>query len=389
MNNKLSSPLIHEYDIFDKHSIANVASKYGFYRNYILEKHLWVYELIGQFQRKCSDNCILKGGACTQLYLPLHVQRCTADIDFLTNLSSSDIIKILTSIKQEFSSYKIKTSFYQYTPAKGKTLPMATFMLELPFHFRPNKKIKNPSLKFDFLFIDINPLHTYKPLNCKTFGMNLNYSPLCICHNTLISDKLLTFAINSVGLETFKLDSFYKNIYDLYYLVTTFDDLNTFKTVSKYILQSISLELSLKNLPSVNVNKVLNDILKTLFYFSIVDLNYEHNRTPKKLEKFQKLFLQSAIKMNLDSNTWSIMSMHLYLWANALKKYIHNVNHCELTKLSLVKKEYSEFLSFNSKTKKKYIKNLKHKISSKNKLFNLRHINDPVRIIYTYYLLFD
>lgn len=380
--------LINDKNIFTKNSISQIGSHFGFYRNYILERHLWIYELMCQFQDKCGENCVLKGGACTQLYLPLEFQRCTSDIDFLTTLNKEDINLIMSNIKNDFDKEGINIKYYEYKPKNAKDLPMITYVVEVPFHFKPNKRKSLFNIKFDFLFVDsINKLNVTSIPNAKTFGMDIQHSPLCINPSLLISDKLSTFAINSIGIDIFKLDGFYKNIYDLYYLLNTFNDKETFYKVSINIYESIDLELSIKKLPKINVNKILNDILKTLLYFSIVDLNYQKRHTPKKLKHFQKYYLQSSINNKLNLDTWSIMSMYLYLWTDALKKYINNRSCTGISKLKSLKYDCDNFSSLTSKQKKKYIKKLRLDIKRKNKILNLSSISDPLRIIYTYYIM--
>ncbi|WP_392486846.1 hypothetical protein ACER0A_000965 [Haloimpatiens sp. FM7315] len=385
MMNKLTG-LIHDEQIFSKNHLINTSLKYGFTRNYVIERHLWCYELLAHLQNFTSKTCVLKGGACTQIYLPLANQRCTADIDCLTSLSSKDLEEILTNIKENFNSNDINFSFKEYVPSSGKNLPMATFMIDLPFYYNPKKHKNNFLLKMDFVFMDVSSLSLETPTSLKTFGMDLNYAPICICPISLISDKLLTFAINSIGLETFKVDSFYKNIYDLYYLIYSREDFDTLCKVSDKIKESVSMELALKKLPTININKLLNDILRTLLYFSIVDLNYEHSTPPRKLYDFERLYLQKDIKEALNKDTWSIMSMHLYLWTKALKRYINSKNKDHFENINSVKSEYEYFLTLSSKNKSKYIKTLKSLINSKNKKIKLRTIDDPLRLIYMNYL---
>ncbi|WP_035293441.1 nucleotidyl transferase AbiEii/AbiGii toxin family protein [Clostridium sp. KNHs214] len=379
--------LVHPIELFSKDYIRKTAEKYGFYRNYILERHMWSYEMLGEIQKLTKDRCILKGGACTQAYLPLPVQRCTADIDFVCNLSNNEIIEILKSVCRNLTYNKIKCSFKEYIPAKGKTLPMVTYMLDLPFYYNPKKRKSNFLLKFDFLFMDTNEIPVNSTKNTETFGMKLNFSPLCISPATLISDKLLTFAINSIGLQIFKLDGFYKNIYDLYYLLNTFKDEDIFSSVSSQLKISLYSELTIKKLPMIPLNKILTDVLKTLWYFSIIDLSYQGSKPPENLRNFEKLYLQQNISNNLDSNMWSIMSMHLYLWATSLKNYIQNGDLSKLQNLKSIEGEYRYFLSLNSKNKDRYIRNLKKILNSKNKKVNLSKINHPLRLIYTNYLM--
>ncbi|WP_171011420.1 nucleotidyl transferase AbiEii/AbiGii toxin family protein [Haloimpatiens lingqiaonensis] len=379
--------LIQPMETFNKDYISKTAEKYGFYRNYILERHLWSYELLGEIQSLTKDRCILKGGACTQAYLPLSVQRCTADIDFICNLSNNEIIEIWKAICKNLTYSRIKSSFKEYIPARGKNLPMVTYMLDLPFYYNPKKRKSNFLLKFDFLFMDMNEIPVTSLENTETFGMKLNFSPLCISPATLISDKLLTFAINSIGLQLTKLDSFYKNIYDLYYLLNTFNDENIFSSVSSQLKINLYSELAIKKLPIIPLNKILKDILKTLWYFSIVDLSYQGSRTPENLRNFEKLYLQRNIDTTLDSNMWSIMSMHLYLWTASLENYMLNGNLDKFQILKSIEGEYRYFLSLNSNNKEKYIRNLKKLLNSKNKKANLSKINHPLRLIYTNYLM--
>lgn len=391
MNNKYSSLLNHDYNNFTKKHITTVSNNYGIFRKDILETHLWVYELYAQIQNITGEHCILKGGACSQLYIPLDFQRCTADIDCATSLTTKELSEVLSSITYKFNLNHFSLSFHEYIPQfvklKGRTIPMATFMFNFPFVFKQKKKHKPSMLKVDFLFVDTLKLHTQKIDYGETLGLKLNYSPLCIEPHALICDKLITLAVHSIGLDPHKIDGLYKNIYDLFHILNSYNNIDSFILCLQYLQDSIYHEIKIKKLHNLSITIILDDILHTLYSMSTFDLKPQNNSTCKRLEKFEKNFLQYEVRKELTADTWSIMTLYIFIWTTALQDYLYGKHYSKLKLVDKISKEYDYYVSLNKKAQIIFMNGLKKDIIEKNNNFYLDNIEDPLRILYLYYVL--
>lgn len=383
--------LNHSYKNFLEENIASTANYYGISSKNTLERHIWIYEFLSQIQKRSNDRCVLKGGACAQLYIPLEAQRCTNDLDIATNLNKNKLKLILSSIEQSFKKNKIHIRIDEYIPKsvliKGKTLPLTTFIVKIPLSFRENKKSIISEIKIDFMHVDINRLYKNKVNKPNILGLNLNFSPLAIPPYSIIGDKLLTFAVNSIGIESFKIDKLYTNIYDIFYIINSMNSSETLKAVSENITDSISMEYKIKNIKPVGINVIFNDILNTLYKLSIIDLNPNYISYNKHFEKFKHNCLQYNIRNILNDDTWSIMCLNIYLWTYALKHYIDNKSFSELKHFHRVIEEYEALKNLTEKEKTRYVNNIKEQLKQKNHDLLYKNIEDPLRLIYLYEVL--
>lgn len=390
MRKKPSSILCNNQSYFTKQQINAAITKFGILKKEVLESHIWCYEIFGQLQKRAEGRFTLKGGACTQLYLPLDTQRCTPDLDCVTELSKKELFNILSTIKNDFNANRLPTTFREYIPKKvrreGRTIPMATFILDLPFIFKTGKRRRLPGLKIDFLFMKTDVLHTTKIDSGEVIGLKLNYSPQCIDLYSMISDKLLTLAASSIGLDINRIEAIYKNIYDLYNLINTYNTMACFKAVAQRLQHSLYLETEMKNAPTVTVEYLLEDIFLTLCQVFQLDL-IENYIVPVTLCGYEQEYLQEEMRNELNIDKWSIMSMYLLIWISALKDYIQNKDSSKLNGINLVLDEYEHYLSMERRQKKLYISALKERITSKGLTLNLNPVTTPLRIIYLDYIV--
>lgn len=388
MDNKYKSLFFHSYDNFSKQHISSSADEYGLAKRDVLESHLWIYELYAHIQQYAGEKCVLKGGACAQLYLPLEYQRCTADIDAATSLAPKELEEVLHSIRYEFNIKKFYTSYSEYIPdivkRNGKTLPLMTYLFNLPFIFNGGKRKKTPapSIKLDFLFLDTEKLSKNYITKGETIGLKLNYSPLCISPYSLICDKLLIFAVNSIGLEIYKSDGFYKNIYDLFYLINTYNNIDDFKLTCDQFKESAYLEFNIKNMTPINLDLLFEDISYNLYRLSIRDLDKNIEPPSKRLVKFQENALQKYIRDDLSPDTWSIMSMYLYIWTLAAKDYFRIGDSSKLNIINKIINQYEYYSGLSNNAQIKYLNTLKSDIMEIDNHFYLEYIKEPLRLIY-------
>ncbi|KOA21514.1 hypothetical protein CLHOM_01850 [Clostridium homopropionicum DSM 5847] len=325
-NLKRMSLLKHKYSSFLEDTIASEANYYGIYNKSILERHIWIYEIHSQLQSRLKDNCILKGGACAQLYIPLEKQRCTEDLDLYTSLTPNKLRTELSSLGKEFNQSKLKTSIREYIPkgvrdVKNK-MPITTFLVSLPFIFKENKKNKRALLKIDFLHVNIKKIETNKVKNAYVLGLKLNYEPNCITPHALMAGKLMVFAVNTIGIEKFKKDKLYKNIYDLFYLVNKYNSLQDMDLISKYFMNSIGLEFYLKGINPIEIEYILQDILQELKFLYTESINKEYIETNEKVQYFIENYLQYNIESKLNLKTIGSMANYLLHWTYAFEAIV-------------------------------------------------------------------
>jgi hypothetical protein len=86
--------MIHDSLYFTREEILRRAKEYEYPNPLAVEYFLWDCELAAQLQSVCDD-LVLKGGAATQLHLPLERQRGSKDIDMVTALEIEDIAAIV------------------------------------------------------------------------------------------------------------------------------------------------------------------------------------------------------------------------------------------------------------------------------------------------------
>ena len=391
MDSKYSSIFTHNYNNFTKKHLSSTADKYGLLKKEALESHIWVYELYSHIQKRSSYECVLKGGACAQLYLPIDSQRCTADIDIATSLTPHQLDELLHSIRYEFNMKKFYTSYSEYVPEMvklhGKTIPMMTYMFNIPFIFKGGKRKKYPSLKIDFLFADVDRLDKTIVSKGETLGLKLNYSPVCTSPYSLICDKLLTFAKSPIGLEGYKIEGFYKNVYDLFYLLDSYNDIDNFKKISSYLSKSASMEFQLRAMAPLSMDDLLEDILFNLYNFAIADIENSYENLHHRIIKFQDSFLQEHMRKELNFNTWSIMTMYLYIWTNSLKNYLDNKDFSGLTLINEIISQYEEYLLLDNAQKRNYLLSYRNDIYRRDSSLNLKSLDNPLRLIYLYNII--
>lgn len=383
--------LSHPSTNFTKGYIKSVSRNLGILNYYTLEDHIWIYELYSQIQKRAKDRCVLKGGASTQLHLPLEFQRLTADIDCATTLSRKELEKVMHSIKDDFNKAGIHCSYKEYIPKDvrlhGRTIPMMTFIFHIPFVFNSWKRQRYPGLKLDFLFLDIEKLNTTKLSNCKTLGLELSYAPIVIDQYSTISDKFLTLSPKLSGFQRNQLDKIYKNIYDLYCLVNTYNDLKSFKIISERFKESLEAEITMKNANPIHMETFLEDILCTTYDIAILSLSENYSELPIEVFRFQEVSMTKDTRQSLNTDMWSIMSLYLYIWVFALKNYIFQKDYSKLEGINVVLNEYSYYKSLVKKERRAFKRFLKTRISSKAPLLNLESTGNPLRLIYLDYIL--
>ena len=185
--------LIHNAKYFTQEEILERARKYEFPNPLAVEIFLWDCEIAAQLQDKCVD-MVLKGGTAAQLHLPLEKQRGSVDIDLATPLSKVDIAEVVQKISR---SLKGNVKFELHKPKKPTPkLPLVTYFAKAPS--KTDLSRKELEIKID-IFLKTPNLPTIVLNNVQTFAVDVERMK-CFTVGTLIGDKLLTLAEESIGM---------------------------------------------------------------------------------------------------------------------------------------------------------------------------------------------
>ena len=93
--------LINKRSYFEEKTIEKIKTEFKFSQSRHIEMLLWDFEIFAQMVSMNKD-FVLKGGAATQIYLPVDKQRASRDIDFATTLAREQIEATLDKIKKKF-----------------------------------------------------------------------------------------------------------------------------------------------------------------------------------------------------------------------------------------------------------------------------------------------
>lgn len=388
---KKSSVFTHPFDYFTKQHIRTYAKENDIIYKDNLESHIWVYELHSQLQKRCGDRVVLKGGASTQLHLPVNLQRLTNDLDCATDLSRKELFDVMRSIKEDYIKAKFHTGYEEYIPKSikrdGHTIPMMTFIYDIPFAYQTKMRQRYPGMKIDLLFLDTKSLHTTKLKPVETLGLKLKYSPFCIDKYSTTSDKLLTLATETLGLEANKLDALYKNVYDLSCLLKVTDDLESFKIISERLKISVQHEIDVKNASHVTIEEFFKDLLDSILYLSLTNMTEDYNRILPNLKWFGEQALPGETRTMLSADLWSILCLHLYVWTYALRDYTLSNDYSRLIGIDVILSEYDFYISLSKKDRRKYKSELKKRILEKEPVLNVDATGNPLRLMYYDYIL--
>jgi hypothetical protein len=381
----------HPFDYFTEQHIKTYAKENDIVFKDNLESHMWVYELHSQLQKRCGNRIILKGGASSQLHVPVNLQRLTNDIDCATDLSRKELFDVMRSIKESYIKAKFYTSYEEYIPKsvqrEGRTIPMMTFIYDIPFAYQTKMRERYPGMKMDFLFLDTKTLHSTQLNPVETLGMKLNYNPICIDKYSTTSDKLLTLATETLGLEANKIDALYKNVYDVSCLLKVTNDLDSFKLISERLKESVNHEIKVKNALHVTLEDFFKDLLDSILYLSLTNMTADYNRILPNLMWFGKQTLPGDTRSMLSADLWSILCLHLYVWTYALRNYIISKDYSTLIGIDVVLTEYEYYLSLFKKERRKYKSELKRRILEKEASLNIDATGNPLRLMYYDYIM--
>ena len=310
---ELDALLIHNSKAFSKEELSRRAEKYGFSQPQILELFAWDYELTAQLQT-LSENLVLKGGAAAQLYLPTEIQRGSVDIDLTTQLSGSELNRLISKLSRKFRKFKPLFQFKRYLPKAPKpNVPVNTYDVLLPGVFQ-----ENCSIKVDVLTSHLS-LPTVKMSDVETFAIRVSRVETASL-GKLIGDKLLTLARETIGIESE--EDYPKQIYDMEMLTFKSGKLTqsvinrAAETIEKIVMEEARFR-GIETSPK----EVLKDVEKTMERYSLVDLAVGSPLTKRNINNFQQFYVNKK-ERSTKLYEWSSRALRIKFLATLIQSYL-------------------------------------------------------------------
>lgn len=315
--------MIHDSKYFAKEEILRRAAKYEYPNPIAVEYFLWDCELTAQLQSVC-DKLVLKGGAATQLHLPIERQRGSKDVDIVTSLDIEDISKI---IEKTAMAFKGCARFELHKPQNPTpNLPLRTYFAHLASQIDSGRE--ELDVKIDFLCKCpelpselLNSVQTYaletKPIKCSTAG-------------TLTGDKLLSLAEGSIGLDIE--ENYPKQIYDVDALIEcsniSAEFMDDFKSAIECLTETEATYRSIET----NSSSVLKDIIRTMDKYSLTDMPAGDSEVKQQIDNFQQFYVNRSQRARKDE--WSTKALRIkFLATLALNIFDQRLTDKDFTKL--------------------------------------------------------
>jgi hypothetical protein len=278
-----------------------------------VEIFLWDCELAAQFQ-KVSDEIVLKGGAAAQLHLPLERQRGSVDIDLIAPFRENEMTTLIEKVNESIGA-SVKFSLHKPKKPVPK-LPLMTYFARMPSVLDLSRE--GLEIKIDILLERVD-LPTALLKSVRTFALDVKRMK-CLTVGALIGDKLLTLAKGSIGME---LESDYpKQIYDIDALLECHEvSMQCVSEMIKSIKTLTEFEASLRGI-ELTPQEALNDTMKTMDYYSLIDTSGGSSDLKKNIEGFQQFFVNKSQRKRLYE--WSSKSLKIRFLTLLLRKRLEN-----------------------------------------------------------------
>ena len=279
-------PFIHDEANFSQKNILERAKLHGFSDPIPVEFFLWDCEIAAQLQNE-SEKFVLKGGAAVQLHLPVESQRASIDIDVVCPFVEEEIAEALSNVHKRTPTVE----FEKYTPKRPKKdINMITYLAKMPALIPSENGIR--SVKIDFLIENLK-LPVEIVTNVETFAVTVKKLN-CYSVSSLVGDKLLTLAENTVGI--IEPADIPKQIYDV--SVLTEEAKLTEKQLSEIIAVInllTPLEAGYRGLKLTAID-ALNDVEKTMEKYCLLDTPVADNGIKNNITIFQQTYVRSSQK---------------------------------------------------------------------------------------------
>ncbi len=293
--------LFHESNAFERETFAQRMEEYGFKNMARMELFLWDLELFLQIQKILGDRIVLKGGAATQFYLPIEVQRTSVDIDMLFYGTELEVIDTLKQIETLLGTGDGLMEFRKHTPKNPKTtLPLHTYYVDIPSVLtaaeRNVKEEGEPQqeLKIEFI-LQPEKWEFEKRTGENIFAVKSNWEYQLLPLNYLFADKLTTMGCETVGVQNDRMDEQVKQFYDILMLTKYGISEIDCSTVRNKYMDLIKKEWSVRKGTECNAEEVIADVRKQLLRYEMAD-GGEDIILKKHINDFHSLYLNRKVE---------------------------------------------------------------------------------------------
>lgn len=305
--------LINDESYFSKESIDKIKQNFKFSQSVHIEMLLWDFEIFAQLSKLLKD-LALKGGAATQVYLTSEKQRASRDIDFATLLTKEEIETALQKIHDIFESRKKHNEHFKWSPVLPAKEPLHKiedlncYDITVPTIFGKSLGKENcTNLRIDAIRYAEMPF-IVKTIE-KPFVLGLPFKPFkIISRGSLIADKLLTLADETVGILAIKkedYESYLKQLYDLNHLIDKFiTEAEVLEDIFTTLDKLIPIETKYRKI-SKSVSDVLKDIILSLN--KRMHLDFDHSESAQEFRSSITNFQSNYISKpeSVISNEWA------------------------------------------------------------------------------------
>jgi len=302
---------IHDEAYFSERSIRERANRYGFSDPLAVEMFLWDCEIAAQLQSE-SEKFVLKGGAAVQFHLPVEMQRGSVDVDIICPYTKKEIAEALSRIHKRIPTVE----FEKYTPKRPKKeINMVTYLARMPAVL-PSESGRPREVKIDLLLEDLT-LPTQIVTDAETFAVKVKRLR-CYSAISLIGDKLLTLAENTIGIT----DSadIPKQIYDVAVLSERHNPTpEQFPEIVKIIEAVAQLEIGYRSL-KMTVVDVLADVERTMEKYGLLDTAGANPEVKRNITSFQQFYVSASQKRPLYE--WCARALRIRFLSELLRAII-------------------------------------------------------------------
>lgn len=296
----MNSNLFHDETAFKRETFLVRQQEYGFKNMGRLELFLWDLELFLQIQKILGDRIVLKGGAATQFYLPVEVQRTSVDIDMLFFGSEKEINETLEKITALLGNDDGLFEFRKHIPKNPKTsLPLNTYYVDIPSVLSAEERraegdeVPHQELKIEFIMCN-EELEHQKRTGENIFAVNSNCEYQLLPLNTLFADKLTTLGCETIGVQNTRLDEQVKQFYDILMLSKyCLNNLDCAVVKEKY-LRRAEEEWQERLTEPYDMSTVIADVRNQLLRYGMADSG-DDAELKKYINDFNSLYLNSKV----------------------------------------------------------------------------------------------
>jgi hypothetical protein len=321
MENIFSDRLIHSPECFSREQLEQRRVKHGFAHLNKVEAFAWDLEIYGHLQRHMGDAVVLKGGAATQLYLPVELQRTSVDIDIICTVGVQEFERVTKEILSTLSRDGKLLRFSQYMPAHPTPgLELTTYFVATPSVCTPAESFGREDtsiqeIKVDILHEHIDS-HKYLPKGTATFALDVAFEPRVLTADSLFGDKLLTLAPTTVGIPDSRASDRCKQLYDLDKLLG--QNLLTKSTEMQQAFEStMECQRKIPGREILTADEALMDAIRFLGEATEMDLGNDPLGMWNALQGFQTNFVRQSARRTREE--WAIAIEQLRFMAQSLR----------------------------------------------------------------------